>query len=188
MRRIACGLAVAALGALAGAGPAGADTTLSDKCGTNDLSLPALVDRDVTAPWLDLCAGDVKGVAGKGTLRAVQATLTLAGDTADRSGSAAYSVAFDAGPCTATLHYEDLGPGASSGQYGISGQCNAKTAPCEPQITGQACFTTTGGTPCDRTLPVADAKLSGSTVTLFFDPNALPRVSPQPLLDGFRAG
>jgi hypothetical protein len=188
MRRTACGLAAVALGALAAAAPASADNEVTDACGIENASLPGLVSRDHTVPWLDLCGADVRGVAGSGPLRALHVTLRLAGDTANRAGSAAYDFVFTMGTCSGALTLQDLGPSTSATQYSVSGHCDAKTAPCDPPIPpGSSC--TSGGVKFTRVLPATGAKISGSTVTFDFDPNALPvPATPKAFLDGFRAG
>src|SRR3954452_7021705 len=189
MRRTACGFAAVALGALAAAAPASADNEVTDACGLDSASLPGLVNRDETVPWLDLCGADVRGVPGNGPLRGLHVTLRLAGETANRAGSAAYDFVFTtAGSCSGALLLQDLGPSTSAMKYSVSGHCGAKTAPCDPPIPpGSSC--TTGGVKFQRDLPATGAKISGSTVTLDFDPNVLPvPATPKAFLDGFQAG
>jgi hypothetical protein len=189
MRRTTCGLAAAVLGSLAVAAPAMADGEITDPCGTDTLSLPGIVNRDPTIPSEDICSVDVRGAAGSGALRALHAVTHVSGDTANRGGAAAYTLNFTAGTCTGTLRYADGAPGATTGSLHVLGQCGGKSTPCPLQLPNSACFTFTGGVPFDRALPVAGAKLAGSTVTLDFDPNTLPaHAVPQALLDGFRAG
>src|SRR5690349_21783872 len=155
MRRTTCGLAVAVLGSLAVAAPAMADSEITDPCGTNDLSLPGIVNRDPTAPWLDLCSVDVRGTAGGNGLRGLHATSHVTGDTADRRGVAAYTFNFTAGDCTGTLRFEDLGPSSSESRTSIIGQCGGKTTPCDPPIPLENCVTFTGGTEYSRVLPAS---------------------------------
>jgi hypothetical protein len=188
MRRTARGLTVAVLGSLAIAAPAAADNEITDPCGTGSASLPGLVARDPTVPWLDLCGADVRGRAGSGSLRALRATLRLAGDTAGRAGSAGYVFAFMAGTCSGALRYEDLGPGTTAGRLKLSGLCGGTWQQCDlPPVA--SCVEFVGGDHYDRVLPATGAKVTGSTVTFNFDPNSLPSGAvPQALLDAFRAG
>jgi hypothetical protein len=188
MRRTAAGLAVTALAALATAAPASANNEITDKCGSEDLTLPALVNRDVTIQAFDLCGADVRGTAGSGALRAMHATLRLAGDTAQR-GSAAYWLGFATGPCDARLVYEDLVPPTGSGRALLTGQCGGTFKICQTQLPTEDCGHWVGGEAIHRVLPATASKLSGSTVTLDFDPGALPAHSvPQAFLDGFQPG
>ena len=188
MRRTACGLAVAALGSLAVAAPAMADSEITDPCGTNDLSLPGIVNRDPTAPWLDLCSVDVRGTAGSNGLRGVQAVLHVTGDTADDRGLAAYTFNFTAGTCTGTLRFENLGPNKPDSRTSIIGQCDGTSPPCPLPIEG--CTTSpTGGSEFQRVLPASAGKASGSTVSFAFDPGALPdHAVPKALLAAFAPG
>ena len=188
MRRTTCGLAVAVLGSLAVAAPAMADSEISDPCGTNDLSLPGIVNRDPTAPWLDLCTVDVRGTTGSNGLRALQATLHVTGDTADRRGVGAYTFNFTAGTCTGTLRFEDLGPNKPDSRTVVGGQCDGTSPPCPLPL--ENCTTSpAGGTVFQRVLPASAGKASGSTVSFDFDPGALPaHAVPKSLLAAFAPG
>src|SRR4051812_41394697 len=145
MRRTACGLAAAALSSLALAAPASADNEITDPCGPGGVSLPALVNRDVTVPWLDLCSADVRGTAASGTLRGLHVALKLAGDSSNRSNSAAYMFSFATGPCTASLRYEDVVPPAPGGKFSLTGQCGGKLEPCDPPLPASSCSQWAGG-------------------------------------------
>ena len=187
MRRTAYGLTAAVLGSLAVAAPAMADSEIKDPCGTNDVSLPGIVNRDPTAPWLDLCSVDVRGTAGSNGLRGVHATSHVTGDTADRRGVAAYTFYFTAGDCNGTLRFEDLGPNSSGSRTSILGDCGGTSAPCAVPLEG--CVTYTPGTEFQRVLPASAGKASGSTVSFDFDPGALPaHAVPKALLDAFAPG
>src|SRR3954454_1442154 len=98
MRRTACGLVATAFASLAVAAPASADNEVTDPCGlVNNPSVPSTVNNGAPAPWLDLCGADVRGTAANGPLRGIHTTLHLAGDTANRAGSAAYGLVFQGG-------------------------------------------------------------------------------------------
>jgi hypothetical protein len=184
MRRLRGTTAAAALALLVCAAPAAASNEISDPCGANvspSLSYP----YDPTVPWFDLCAGDVSGVAGSGSLRAIKATLHLAGDASGRHGLGAYSFTFSTPRCgaSATSFDPDLSGGSSSVR--LAGQCNLKPGDCGP--LAQLGFVCSGtGDAFDVLLPAKSAAISGSTVTFTVDPNGLrvPRALTEDLAGG----
>jgi hypothetical protein len=182
MRRISCALAAAVLGCLAMAGTAAAKGEISDPCGS-DVSLPGIVNGDPTAPWLDICSGDVGGARGDGPLRAVHAVLHLNGDTADRQGYTAYTLDFTVPNCTGLVAVEDRGRASDPGVVRVAGVCDPNTTCPLPIWT--SC--TSGGRQFN--VSAGTAKLTGSTVTLDFDPNKLSTHSvPKSFFTGLAAG
>jgi hypothetical protein len=171
-------LAAAALACLATAAPAAGKAEIKDACGPGAIGGPPAYVVEPPAPWLDVCDSDVTGLAGAGPLRAMRATLRLAGDAAMRPGFTQYTFHFGTAHCGASVSYIDADVGGSGGSTRVHGDCNPRTVPC-PIV--QSCSMSAGADSFDVTLPDGATRIAGSTVTLTLDPNglvghAVPRV------------
>jgi hypothetical protein len=183
MRRIRWTLAATALGCMATAAPAAANGEIKDACGPGAVGGPMAYIVEPAGTYLDLCDSDVAGFAGAGSLRGVRATLKLASDATTRPpATTRYSFFFSTKRCSVSVVLNDLATGPATR---VGGYCDNVTEPC-PVIEG--CWMTTSGAEYSVNLPASAGRISGSTVTLSFDPNTLPSSVPASLREDLAGG
>jgi hypothetical protein len=173
-----------------------ANGEVKDPCSVAAIGTLPNAYPDPTIPWLDLCDTDLAGVAGAGALRAIRATIHVAGDVGMRAGAAAYAVVTTAGACSFQIQYADRGLDVTGGATRVQGACNVVSKPCPILSDYAICFEPGPGSqnfdlrdPVAATAQLASTPMAGSTITLTFDPNKVPAGAvPPALLDALRSG